>query len=83
LLIASTHRRQSQAVVEDLQLNMPLLSDENGRSFRAYYTGQALGAPLPAQFVLDVQGRLRYAHLFSFLHHNAPPETLLAAVETL
>jgi peroxiredoxin len=83
LLIASTHRRQSQAVVEDLQLNMPLLSDENGRSFRAYYTGQALGAPLPAQFVLDVQGRLRYAHLFSFLHHNAPPETLLAAGETL
>lgn len=83
LLITSTHRRQSQAVVEDLQLNLPLLSDEKGQSFRAYHTGQALGAPLPAQFVLDVQGRLRYAHLFSFLHHNADPETLLAVLETL
>jgi len=82
-LITSTHRRQSQAVVEDLQLTLPLLSDERGQSFQAYYTGQALGAPLPAQFVLDVQGRLRYAHLFSFLHHNADPETLLAVLETI
>jgi peroxiredoxin len=70
-------------VVEDLQLTLPLLSDERGQGFQAYYTGQALGAPLPAQFVLDVQGRLRYAHLFSFLHHNADPETLLAVLETL
>jgi len=82
-LITSTHRRQSQGVVEDLQLTLPLLSDERGQGFQAYYTGQALGAPLPAQFVLDVQGRLRYAHLFSFLHHNADPETLLAVLETL
>ncbi len=82
-LITSTSHRQSQAVVEDLKLTLPLLSDEMGQGFQSYYTGQALGAPLPAQFLLDVQGRLRYAHLFSFLHHSADPETLLAVLETL
>jgi peroxiredoxin len=45
--------------------------------FRTYNVGQALGAPLPAQFVLDQEGRLRYKHLFSFLDHNASVEKLL------
>ncbi|MGF1568650.1 MAG: peroxiredoxin family protein [Nodosilinea sp.] len=83
LMISSTNLRQSQGVVEDLQLSLPLLSDAQGSSFRDYFTGQALGAPLPAQFVLDAQGGLRYAHLFSFFHHNASPEQLLAVVEGL
>lgn len=83
LMLTSIGRREAQAVVEDLHLTLPLLTDETGHSFNHYFTGQALGAPLPAQFVLDVQGRLRYAHLFSFLHHNASPETLLATLETL
>ncbi|MCY7275108.1 MAG: alkyl hydroperoxide reductase, partial [Phormidesmis sp. CAN_BIN44] len=43
----------------------------------------ALGAPLPAQFLLDRQGILRYKHLFSFLNHNASMETLLSACELL
>jgi peroxiredoxin len=83
LLITSTDPRQSQAVVEDLQLSLPLLSDSVCQTFRAYQTGQALGAPLPAQFVLDAQGRIRYFHLFSFLDHNASPERLLAIIEKL
>jgi hypothetical protein len=37
----------------------------------------ALGAPLPAQFVLDKEGKLRYRHLFSFLDYNASVEKLL------
>jgi peroxiredoxin len=78
LMITSTDERQSQIVVQDLGLQMPLLSDPSCQTFRAYQTGQALGAPLPAQFVLDDQGRLRYKHLFSFLDHNASVETLLA-----
>ncbi|XGB41168.1 MAG: peroxiredoxin family protein [Nodosilinea sp. LVE1205-7] len=82
-MLTSLGRREAQAVVEDLQLTLPLLADETGQSFKTYFTGQALGAPLPGQFVLDVQGRLRYAHLFSFLDHNAAPETLLAVLETL
>ncbi|MBD2388155.1 peroxiredoxin family protein [Cylindrospermum sp. FACHB-282] len=77
LLITSTDERQSQIVVRDLGLQMPLLSDPSCDVFHTYKVGQALGAPLPAQFVLDKDGKLRYRHLFSFLDHNAGIETLL------
>jgi peroxiredoxin len=81
LTIASTDEKQSQIVVRDLGLRMPLLSDPSCNVFRTYGTGQALGAPLPAQFVLDKQGRLRYKHLFSFLDHNASVEKLFTAID--
>ncbi len=81
LIVTSTDERQSQVVVKDLGLKMPLLSDPSCRIFRTYQTGQALGAPLPAQFVLDIEGRLRYRHLFSFLDHNASVEKLLEQFE--
>ncbi|MBD2260850.1 redoxin domain-containing protein [Pseudanabaena sp. FACHB-2040] len=83
LMITSTDLRQSQIVVRDLGLNLPLLSDESCQSFHQYHTGQALGAPLSAQFVLDPQGRLRYSHMFSFLEHNAGPEKLLAILDVV
>jgi peroxiredoxin len=81
LLITSTDEQQSKKVVEDLGLKMPLLSDPKCEVFRSYRVGQALGAPLPAQFVLDRQGVLRFKHLFSFLDHNASPEMLLAVLD--
>ncbi|HYW18582.1 MAG TPA: redoxin domain-containing protein [Nodularia sp. (in: cyanobacteria)] len=77
LMITSTDEKQSQIVIKDLGLQMPLLSDPSCRVFRTYKVGQALGAPLPAQFVLDKDGKLLYRHLFSFLDHNASVETLL------
>ncbi len=80
LMITSTDERQSQIVINDLKLKIPLLSDPSCETFRAYGVGQALGAPLPAQFVLDQQGKLRYKHLFSFLSHNATVETLLETI---
>ncbi|BAY25841.1 alkyl hydroperoxide reductase/ thiol specific antioxidant/ Mal allergen [Calothrix sp. NIES-2100] len=83
LMITSTDERQSQIVVKDLGLKMPLLSDPSCRVFRKYRVGQALGAPLPAQFVLDKTGKLRYFHLFSFLDHNASVETLLEQFDSL
>jgi peroxiredoxin len=83
LMITSTEIRQSKIVQQDLQLAMPLLSDPSCQSFRAYGTGQALGAPLSAQFVIDRLGRLRFQHLFSFAHPNASPERLLWAVRNL
>ncbi len=83
LVITNTVQRQGQAIVADLGLTLPLLSDDSGATFRAYSTGQALGAPLPAQFVLDAQGRLRYGHLFSLLHRQASPEALLTVLESL
>ncbi len=80
LMIASTDNRQSEIVARDLGLKMPLLSNPDCQVFRAYHTGQALGAPLPAQFVLDKTGNIRFKHLFSFLNPNASVEKLLAVV---
>ncbi|MFB2737925.1 peroxiredoxin family protein [Umezakia ovalisporum] len=77
LMITSTDAKQSQIVVKDLGLQMPLLSDPTCRVFQKYKVGQALGAPLPGQFVLDQEGKLLYRHLFSFLDHNASVERLL------
>ncbi|GAC1502822.1 MAG: peroxiredoxin-like family protein [Chamaesiphon sp.] len=79
LMITSTDTKQSQKVVKDLGLKMPLLSDPSCSTFRAYAVGQALGAPLPAQFLLDRQGKLRVKHLFSFFSPNAKIEKMLEA----
>ena len=83
LLLTSTDQRQSKIVVKDLRLKMPLLSDPSCHVFRGYEVGQALGAPLPAQFVIDRQGKLKYKHLFSFLEPNASVGTLLAVAREL
>jgi peroxiredoxin len=83
ILITSTDLRQSKIVMTDLGLKMPLLSDPTCRVFQDYQTGQALGAPLPAQFVLDRVGSLRYKHLFSFLEHNASVDALLRVAQSL
>ncbi|MDY6937566.1 MAG: redoxin domain-containing protein [Cyanobacteriota bacterium] len=80
LMVTSTDERQSKIVVRDLGLKMPLLSNPECEVFRSYQVGKALGAPLPGQFVVDTQGKLRYKHLFSFLDRNASIETLLAQV---
>lgn len=81
LLITSTDRVQSQQVIQDLGLKMPVLSDPSCHVFRTYGVGQALGAPLPAQFVLDREGKLRYRHLFSFIEPNTPIDRLLEVVQ--
>ncbi len=83
LMITSTDANQSKAVQQELSLEGPLLVNPSCTLFQQYGTGQALGAPLPAQFVLDGSGRLRFQHLFSFAHHNATPERLLWAVRNL
>lgn len=83
VLITSTDEHQSQIVARDLNLKMPLLSDPDCRVFRAYALGQALGAPLPAQFVLDQEGQLQFKHLFSFLSPNASVDRLLSVVDRL
>jgi peroxiredoxin len=82
-MITSTDTQQSQQVVKDLSLKMPLLSNPGCSVFQAYKVGQALGAPLPAQFLLDSRGKLRFKHLFSFLSANAEVDTLLEAIERL
>ncbi|MBE9179404.1 redoxin domain-containing protein [Oculatella sp. LEGE 06141] len=83
LMITSTDDRQSKTVLKDLKLPMPLLSDPGCRVFRTYQVGQALGAPLPAQFILDRQGKIRFRHLFSFLESNANVDRLLEALDQI
>lgn len=80
LMITSTDVSQSKQVVSNLGLKIPLLSNPTCSVFEKYGVGQALGAPLPAQFVLDEEGILRYKHLFSFLSPNASVETLLSVL---
>ncbi|WAL62455.1 peroxiredoxin family protein [Thermocoleostomius sinensis] len=83
LMISSTDALQSQIVIQDLGITMPFLSDPTCQVFRLYEVGQALGAPLPAQFIVDRSGRLRFRHLFSFLEPNASVERLLSALDTI
>jgi peroxiredoxin len=80
LMITSTDTQQSKNVVRDLDLQMPLLSDPSCARFRRYHVGQALGAPLPAQFVVDKAGKIVFKHLFSFIHHNADIDVLLDSI---
>ena len=83
LMITSTDKQQSRHVVNNLGLNLPFLSDSDCSTFKAYGVGQALGAPLPGQFILDRSGKLRFKHIFSFLSPHADVETLLDIVERL
>jgi peroxiredoxin len=83
LMIASTDSRQTKQVVKDLEIKMPLLSNPDCDVFRTYETGQALGAPLPAQFIVDRDGKIRFKHLFSFLDPNANSDKLTAALAAL
>ncbi len=78
LMLTSTDVAQTKQVVQDLGIKFPLLSNPTCSVFRKYGVGQALGAPLPAQFVLDQEGTLLYKHLFSFLSPNASVNELLS-----
>lgn len=83
LMIASTDPVQSQQVVSDLKLPFPFLYDPDCKTFRLYGAGQALGAPLPAQYIIDTEGRITYKHLFSFIDRNAPLERILHEIERI
>jgi peroxiredoxin len=83
LMISSTDPVQSAQVVEDLALPYPFLYDPACTTFRRYGAGQALGAPLPAQYVLDKTGRIVYRHLFSFADHNVDTSDVLAILKKL
>lgn len=80
LMITSTDVAQTKQVFQDLGIQFPLLSNPTCSVFRKYGVGQALGAPLPAQFVLDKEGTLLYKHLFSFLSPNANTDDLFSVL---
>ena len=82
-MITSTDPIQSQQIVDQLSLPYPFLYDPDCRSFRRYGAGQALGAPLPAQFVINREGRITFRHLFSFVDSNASSDQILAELDKL
>ncbi len=83
LMIAGIPSEQCRKVAADLKLNYPLLSDPTCTTFGLYHTGQALGAPLPATFILDHKGRLRYQYLFRFQEANPPLNSLVQTLISL
>lgn len=83
LMVAKLPGPALRTVAADLGLRLPLLSNAGGEIYQQYRTGHLFGDPLPAQFVLDVQGRLRYYHCFSLLHPYANPDQLVTLAQTI
>ncbi len=83
LMISSTDPVQSQQIVDQLSLPYPFLYDPDCSIFRRYGVGQALGAPLPAQFIVNREGRITFRHLFSFTDGNAESDTILRELDKL
>lgn len=83
LMISSTDPVQSEQVVSDLGLPFPFLYDPDCTTFRRYGAGQALGAPLPAQYIVNREGRITYKHLFSFIDRNASTDTIAKELEKI
>ena len=83
LMITSTDPIQSQEIVNQLSLPYPFLYDPDCNIFRRYGVGQALGAPLPAQFVINREGRITFRHLFSFVDGNASTDEVLTELDKL
>ena len=83
IMVSSTDPQQSQDIVTNLNLAYPLLYDPACTTFRQYGVGQALGAPLPAQFVINTQGIITFRHLFSFIDGHATTDQILAELAKL
>jgi peroxiredoxin len=83
LMVSSTDHEQSQRIVDSLNLSYPLLIDPACHTFRQYGVGQALGAPLPGQFIIDIQGRIVFRHLFSFIDGHASTNKILLELRKL
>ena len=59
-VILSTTVAQTAGVIEHLNLNYPLYSDESWDVFRAYGTGHVLSAPRQAWLILEGEGIVRW-----------------------
>lgn len=78
LLVGQASALALRTLAAQLGLDLPLLHDPDGFIYRAYRTGYSWRQHWPAQFITDVQGRLRYYHLSSLLHPYPTATQLLA-----
>jgi peroxiredoxin len=58
--VLSTTEAQTAGVVEHLDLNYPLYSDESWKIFHDYGTGHVLSAPRQAWMIVDADGIVRW-----------------------
>ncbi len=83
LMITSTDEQQTKEIIDNLNLGYPLLWDPDCTTFRRYGVGQALGAPLPGQFIVNRQGYITFRHLFSFIDGHASTDKILVELDKL
>lgn len=84
-MVASTDLEMTSFVAEVLRAPYPVLSDPEWSVFQRYGTGSAMGVPLPASFVLDAAGVVRFAWAAPLAVAFTPPgpAELLAALDGL
>lgn len=72
-------------VAEVLRAPYPILSDGEWSVFQRYGTGSAMGVPLPASFVIDAAGVVRWswAAPLSVAFTPPAPERLLEVLDAL
>jgi peroxiredoxin len=79
----------SREVVENEHLPFPILSDANRGIVKAYGLLHAGAGPrgtdvaVPAQFLLDRDGRIVWRHVSALIQDRVDPEVTLAAVQRL
>lgn len=63
VVVSSTNVQMTKQIMEEQRYPFVMLSDSNWQVFKQYGLGAALGAPLPAQFLLDKAGAIRFKYV--------------------
>ncbi|MCS6989508.1 MAG: redoxin domain-containing protein [Chloroherpetonaceae bacterium] len=63
VVVSTTNVEMTRQIVEEQRFPFTMLSDSEWRVFKRYGLGAALGAPLPAQFLLDKNGAIRFKYV--------------------
>ncbi len=85
LVVSSTDLEMTSFVAETLRAPYPVLSDPEWGVFHRYGTGSAMGVPLPASFVIDAAGVIRWSWVapLSVVFTPPGPEVLLQVLDEL
>lgn len=60
LMVNTTRVEMTKVIVQEQGFPFPVLSDADWKVFQQYGIGAALGAPMPAQFLLDKRGAIQF-----------------------
>jgi peroxiredoxin len=87
-VVSSTNVEMTKQIMAEQRYPFVMLSDSNWQVFKQYGLGAALGAPLPAQFLLDKNGVIQFKYvsglsLGSQLPFHPENAQMLSLIETL